>query len=85
MSKTLTEEDLLDLKKDIDTAKTNTAQLEGQKKELMKQLKENWDCETIAEAEKKLKKLQTKYKETEEQIADGIAELQEKYLDKKEE
>lgn len=85
MPRTLTEEDLLDLKKEIDAAKTETAQLEGQKKELMRQLKENWDCDTVEEAEAKLKKLQKKYKDTTEQIADGITELQEKYLSKKEE
>lgn len=54
MNQIMTAEDLLGLKKKIETAKEQLAQLKGQEIQLMSRLKEEWGCNTIAEAEKKL-------------------------------
>ena len=75
----MTEKDLLRLKKDIDEAKNTLAELNGQKGTLTKQLKENWDCSTIEEAEKVLKKMQIEIEKIQEDIDSGISELEEIY------
>ena len=75
----MTEKDLLRLKKDIDEAKNTLAELNGQKGTLTKQLKENWDCSTIEEAEKVLKKMQIEIEKIQEDMDSGISELEEIY------
>lgn len=75
----MTEKDLLRLKKDIDEAKNTLAELTGQKVTLTKQLKENWDCSTIEEAETFLKQTQAEIEEIQEAIDSGISELEEIY------
>ena len=75
----MTEKDLLRLKKDIDEAKNTLAELNGQKGTLTKQLKENWGCSTIEEAEKVLKKMQIEIEKIQEDIDSGISELEEIY------
>ena len=75
----MTEQDLLNLKKDIDEAKKEILQLEGQKKALMTQLKEDWDCTTLEQAEKKLKGMQRKLTTFNEEIEQGLEEIKEKY------
>ena len=75
----MTEKDLLRLKKDIDEAKNTLAELNGQKVTLTKQLKENWNCSTIEQAEKQLKKMQVEIEEMQEDIDSKISELEEVY------
>lgn len=75
----MTEKDLLRLKRDIDEAKNTLAELTGQKVTLTKQLKENWDCSTIEEAETFLKQTQAEIEEIQEDIDSGISELEEIY------
>ena len=77
--KKLDEQDLLDLKKDIDEAKTKKSELMGQKKALMDQLKTDWDCKTVEEAQKKLKTMGDEIVGIEDQIEKGVTDLQEKY------
>ena len=50
----LTENELLEYKKNIDDSKTKIAELKGQQKMILKQLKESFDCSTIKEAEEKI-------------------------------
>jgi len=54
----MTPEELLELKEKIDTSKTNVAELEGRKKQLNEDLKKNWKCDTLEQAEKKVDDMQ---------------------------
>lgn len=75
----MTEEKLLELKRQIEVGKTQTAELKGKKEALMSQLKKDWKCATIKEARIKLKSIQTDIIDLEEKKEIGISELQEKY------
>jgi hypothetical protein len=74
----MTENDLLKLKETIDKAKTTVAELNGQLKSLIEQLKE-WDCKTIEEAELKLKLMEEDISIFNNKIALGTEELEKKY------
>ena len=76
----LTEHDLLDLKKEIEEAKTKTAELKGQEKQLMETLKKDWECKTVEEAEQKLKTIAKDLGKLSQQIEEGVAEIEEKYF-----
>jgi F0F1-type ATP synthase membrane subunit b/b' len=73
------EQDLLDLKQQIEDAKQSVAELKGEQTALLKQLKDNYKCTTIAEAEKKAQQMQAEIEKIQEQIDDGCRELEEKY------
>lgn len=75
----MNEEDLLNLKKEIESAKTEVNQLEGEKKGLEKQLLEEWKCKSLKEAKKKLQDLKDQIIDKETKIKEGTAELEEKY------
>lgn len=77
----MTEEDLLELQKEIDEAKQREAELKGEKKALMNQLKEDWGCTTIKQAHKKLSKLEQKKDELKSEIDDALETLEEKYFE----
>jgi len=77
--KKLDEQDLLDLKKDIDEAKTKQSELIGQKNALMTQLKNDWGCKTVEEAQEKLKTMGEEIEDIEDKIEKGVTDLQEKY------
>ena len=73
------EEQLLELKKEIDDAKTEISELTGTQKQLMKDLKTQWNCSTLEEAEKEHKKLGEQITKLSGQIDKGVKELNEKY------
>jgi hypothetical protein len=75
----MTESDLLKLKSDIDKAKVTVAELTGQQSMLTKQLQDDWQCKTIAEAEVKLKEMEANIASIDKQIEVGVKELTEKY------
>lgn len=75
----LTEEKLLELKGEIESAKTKVSELTGQKKILMNQLKETWGCKTLEEANKKLAEMNKSIKQLSEAISKQTAELEKKY------
>ena len=75
----LNEQQLLDLKSDVEEAKVKVSELTGQQKALTDQLKNDWACKTIAEAETKLKEMDDSISVIDKKIDDGIKELQEKY------
>ena len=77
--KKLDEDGLLNLKAEIDQAKTTVSELTGQKNALMKQLRETYGCKTVEEAEKKLKTMDKEITTIETQIQEGTKELEEKY------
>jgi uncharacterized protein YukE len=74
----ITEKELLDLKTKVEEAKTTVAELTGQKNALVKQLKEDWKCNSVSIAEDKLKKMDKDILALENQIEKGIKELEEK-------
>jgi len=73
------EQDLLDLKQQIEDAKQSVAELKGEQTALLKQLKDTYKCSTIAEAEKKAEQMQAEIEKIQEQIDEGCKELEEKY------
>ena len=75
----MTEKELLDLKEKVDDAKQAVSELTGQKNALMKQLKDDWQCKTIDEAETKLTKMDKDIDILEKKIENGVQELEEKY------
>ena len=74
-----TTDKLLNLKKEIDRAKTQVTALNTKKELQMKDLKDNWKCTTLAQAEKKVKELEKEIKELTTQIREGTAAIEEKY------
>ena len=75
----MTEKDLLKLKREIDEAKTSVADLNGQLTAMMKQLKKDWNCASVEDGEKLLKKMKKEIEGLEEQIETGVKEIEEKY------
>ena len=73
------EQGLLKLKREIDNAKTKVAELNGQLSQLMKQMKENFDCTDLKAADKKIKALEKEATELQERINTETAELEELY------
>ena len=73
------ENELLELKKEIDEAKSKISELTGTQKQLMKDLKEKWDCPTFEEGRTKYTKLGQEITALNDKIEKGVKELNEKY------
>lgn len=79
MQKQLTTDDLLELKENIDHAKQRQSELKGAREHLMSELKKQWNCDTIDEAEARLDQMERDIEKKEEEINNGLIKLQEKY------
>lgn len=75
----MTEQQLVDLKKKIDSAKREQSELKGRKKALLENLQNTWGCKTVEEAEKKASSLQKQIDKLEEEKEKGIKEIEETY------
>lgn len=75
----LNEQQLLDLKEDVELAKQKVSELTGQSTVLLNQLKIDWGCKTIKEAEDKLAEMEKSISILDKKIEKGIEELEEKY------
>ena len=75
----MTEKELLRLKEDIEEAKAKEQQLKGQNKMLLKQLKDEFDCDDIESANNKLAKIKKKSEKIKKEIDKKVQEIQEKY------
>ena len=75
----MNEDRSLRLKKDIDEANSEISELKGSRKQLMKDLKDNWNCNTLEEAETAHAKLDNDITRLGEKITKGTEELNEKY------
>ena len=75
----LDKDKLLELQAKIEETKTNISRLGGKKEQLQSQLKKDWGCETVDDAEKKLAKFQGKITEYSTQITESTAKLEEEY------
>jgi len=83
--KKLDEDALLNLKAEIETAKTTVSELTGQKTALLKQLREEYKCTTIQQAEDKVEKMDKEIKAIEKQIEKETRALEEKLNPEEEE
>jgi capsule polysaccharide export protein KpsE/RkpR len=77
--KPISKEKLLDLKDQIDEAKPKVSELTGQKTALMKQLREEWECKSTEESNKKITKILADIKAIDERIELKSKELEEQY------
>jgi phage shock protein A len=71
------EQELLDLKKKVDNARSEEERLTGQKTQIMRQLKDDYDCDSVEEAEKKLSRLKKQVENLDEELEEGVKQLQE--------
>ena len=75
----MTARELLELKNKITEAKNTTAELKGQQNALMKQLKEEWKCSSLEDAEKLIQKMDGEIDALNKNIEEGMKELESKY------
>ena len=71
---------LLNLKKEIEEARETATELTGRKKQLLENLKKDWECPTTEQAEKKAAKMEKDITQLNNQIKEGVEELEEKYM-----
>ena len=74
-------DDLLALKSKIEKSKTTVAELTGQQKSQMNQLKETFGCTTIEDAEEKLETMKKSISKLDTQIEEGLEKLEEQLTD----
>lgn len=73
----MNEQDLINLKEQIDQAKSKADELRGRHKYLMQQLKD-WDCISTKAARRKVKEMMAEIKQMQTQINQSIRRLEEK-------
>lgn len=73
------EKELLKLKEKVDNAEQAVQQLKGRKKELLAQLKKDFNCNTIKEAKAKKKELSSEHEKTQEKLNAKLKEIKNKY------
>ena len=66
------------LERKIETAKTSKATLEGERKQLLSQLKEKFGVKTLGEAKKKLAQLQEQHPKLEGEVEELVTALEDK-------
>lgn len=65
----MTEKELLNLKKEIDSTKIEISELTGEEKALTKRLKDDWECNTLAQAKIKIREFEKELSSLDELIA----------------
>jgi hypothetical protein len=81
----MTEQDLLNKKKEIERAKTKLSELTGEEKSLLKQLKEDWDCSSLSQAKTKIKELESTVLSLSNEITEATEHLENELSSIKEE
>jgi len=71
----------LALKRRVESAQQKADQADGAQKEIMKQLKREFGCDTLAEAKKKLRQLEKQESVSKKAFDDALAEFEEKWSD----
>lgn len=66
---------LLALRETIESAKTNSAKLEGKLSGFMEQLEKDFGCKSVEEAQTKLKNLEKEIQAKESELESGMEEL----------
>lgn len=75
----MNEKDLLRLKEEIDEAKELHSKLQGQREALLQQLKDEYNCTSIKQAEKMLDKMEADIETLSKEIEEELAELEKEY------
>ena len=75
----MNEQELLKLKKEIDSAKAEVQELTGERNYLLKELKDTWQCGTSKEADILVKKLTAECEKMKTTLDDLLASIKEKY------
>ena len=71
-----------ELKKSADDARRAAAQAEGAQRQLMQQLADEFDCQTLETAERKAAKLEKEAKAAERRAEELLAEFEETWWEK---
>ena len=77
----LTEKQLLSLKKDIEQNKQQIERLKGEEIALLKRLKQEYACDTLEDAEDKLKELREDEEKLNQDIQNLTDAIEDKYLE----
>jgi vacuolar-type H+-ATPase subunit D/Vma8 len=77
----MTENELIALKQEIDEAKEQHSKLQGQREALFQQLKDEYGCSTIKQAEKLLSKMDEEITSLSNEISIGLQEIEDKFYD----
>jgi F0F1-type ATP synthase membrane subunit b/b' len=72
---------LLDMKTKLENAKARKSELLGQQKQVLKNLKDDFDCSTLDEAKEKLKNMKAKIDRLETKFKTDLAKLEADYED----
>ncbi len=75
----MSENELLELKVQIDQAKEKLSELKGRKQILMDTLEKEWGCKTVKQAERRMNKVKQEKEALKEEEEKGIKELEENY------
>lgn len=75
----MNKQDLLDLKDEINEAKSEVSKLEGRQEHLMQQLKDDWGCASFKKAKKKIEEFKSEIKKLDDKIEHETEKLQENY------
>ncbi len=75
----MTDQELLNLKKNIESSKRKQCEVEGKKKALLETLDKKFGCVTIQQGQKELVKLTSKVEELEKQKKEKVEELERDY------
>lgn len=70
---------ILEIQGKIETAKSNISKLKGKQELYSKQLKDQFSCDSLPEAENYLKKLVSKIDRLEQSLEKALEDLQKKY------
>lgn len=73
------EEDLIRKRKTLDRIKTEKTKKEGQYDQLMKQLKEEFEIDSLEAANKEIKSLSAKEENQEEELKEAVEKLEADY------
>ncbi len=73
------EKKLLELKREIEEAKSKLSELKGRKEYLLQELYEKWGCKSLDEAQSKIEELEAEIESLEKVIENEIEELENEY------
>jgi len=76
----MNEKELLKLKKKVDEAEYEAQQLKGERKSILANLKEDFNCSDIEQAKEARKKLKKKRDQLSETIENKLEEINKQYL-----
>lgn len=77
----MNEKQLLELKNQIEETKAKMAELHGKEKHLLSELKDQYSCDSVMEAEGKLKALDKKIELLESQLESNLTKIEEQHPD----